>query len=83
MSRISLVQLAGSVKKSTLNSRFICSILPSMVDVGACWDNAVVERFLGSLKHDWILKAKQPTREHMKLDVAQSHEPWRHVPMGH
>ena len=31
----------------------------SMGDVGACWDNAVVERFLGSLKHDWILKLHQ------------------------
>jgi len=26
----------------------------SMDDVGACWDNAVVERFFGSLKHDWL-----------------------------
>lgn len=42
----------------------------SMGDVGACWDNAVVERFFGSLKHDWILKVAQPTREHMKHDVA-------------
>jgi putative transposase len=41
----------------------------SMGDVGACWDNAVVERFFGSLKHDWILKIAQPTREHMKQDV--------------
>ena len=41
-----------------------------MGDVGACWDNAVVERFFGSLKHDWILKVAQPTREHMKYDVA-------------
>jgi putative transposase len=41
-----------------------------MSDVGACWDNAVVERFFGILKHDWILKVRQPTREHMKLDVA-------------
>ena len=41
----------------------------SMGDVGACWDNAVVERFFGSLKHDWILKVYQPTREHMKQDV--------------
>lgn len=24
----------------------------SMGDVGACWDNAVVKRFFGSLKHD-------------------------------
>ena len=42
----------------------------SMGDVGACWDNAVVERFFGSLKHDWIFKIAQPTREHMKIDVA-------------
>jgi putative transposase len=42
----------------------------SMGDVGACWDNAVVERFFGSLKHDWIFKVAQPTREHMKNDVA-------------
>jgi len=41
----------------------------SMGDVGACWDNAVVERFFGSLKHDWILKIAQPTRDHMKADV--------------
>ena len=42
----------------------------SMGSVGACWDNAVVERFFGSLKHDWILKVAQPTREQMKKDVA-------------
>lgn len=41
----------------------------SMGDVGACWDNAVVERFFGSLKHDWLLKAPQPTREYMRKDV--------------
>ena len=44
-------------------------IRASMGDVGACWDNAVVERFFGSLKHDWIFKVAQPTREHMKQDV--------------
>jgi len=41
----------------------------SMGDVGACWDNAVVERFFGSLKHDWILKVVQLTREQMRQDV--------------
>lgn len=45
-------------------------IRASMGDVGACWDNAVVERFFGSLKHDWLLKIPQPTREHMTNDVA-------------
>lgn len=42
----------------------------SMGDVGACWDNAVVERFFGSLKHDWILKVNQPTRDHLRQDVS-------------
>jgi len=46
-------------------------IRASMGDVGACWDNAVVERFFGSLKHDWLFKISQPTREHMKADVAK------------
>ena len=46
-------------------------IRASMGDVGACWDNAVVERFFGSLKHDWVLKIHQPTRNHMKADVAK------------
>ncbi|MFT5116282.1 MAG: putative transposase [Candidatus Azotimanducaceae bacterium] len=41
-----------------------------MGDVGACWDNAVVERFFGSLKRDWIFKVHQPTRTHMKQDIA-------------
>jgi putative transposase len=45
-------------------------IRSSMGDVGACWDNAVVERFFGSLKYDWIFKVAQPTRDHMKADVA-------------
>jgi putative transposase len=46
------------------------SLRASMGDVGTCYDNAVVERFFGSLKHDWILKVYQPTREYMKQDVA-------------
>lgn len=45
-------------------------IRASMGDVGACWDNAVVERFFGSLKHDWLFKVAQPTRKHMTEDVA-------------
>ena len=42
----------------------------SMGDVGAGYDNAVVERFFGSLKHDWLFTIHQPTRELMKQDVA-------------
>jgi len=46
-------------------------IRSSMGDVGTCYDNAVVERFFGSLKHDWVLKVHHPTREFMKQDVAK------------
>ncbi len=42
----------------------------SMGDVGTCYDNAVVERFFGSLKHDWIFKVYQPTWGFIKQDVA-------------
>lgn len=41
----------------------------SMGDVGACWDNAVMERFWGSLKHEWLLLVPQPTRAYTKQDV--------------
>lgn len=43
----------------------------SMGDVGACWDNAVVERFFGSLKHDWLFKVPMHNRQLMRKDVAQ------------
>ena len=46
-------------------------IRSSMGDVGACWDNAVMERFFGSIKHDWLYKVPQLTRAFMKKDVAE------------
>ncbi len=52
-------QYTGKLYQSLLAS---FGIRPSMGDVGACWDNAVVERFFGSLKHDWILKVAQYIR---------------------
>lgn len=30
----------------------------------------MVERFFGNLKHDWILKVDEPTREHIRVDVS-------------
>ncbi|WP_343889656.1 integrase core domain-containing protein, partial [Aeromonas salmonicida] len=62
----------GSQYTSKQFGRLLSSygIRASMGDVGACWDNAVVERFFGSLKHDWIFKVSQPTNEFMKSDVA-------------
>jgi len=44
-------------------------IKASMSGKGACWDNAVVERFFGSLKNEWLLKIYHLTREAMKHDV--------------
>ena len=44
-------------------------IKASMSGKGACWDNAVVERFFGSLKHEWLIKVIHLTRESMKIDV--------------
>lgn len=43
----------------------------SIGDVGACWDNAVVGRFFGSLKQDWLIKIQQPTREQMRRNVVE------------
>jgi putative transposase len=36
---------------------------------GACDDNAVVERFFGSLKHEWLRSLTYPTRVDMTQDV--------------
>lgn len=44
-------------------------IQASMSGVGACWDNAVVERFFGSLKYEWLLTVYHLTRQGMQQDV--------------
>jgi putative transposase len=61
----------GSQYTSRLYSQLLegYGVRASMGDVGTCWDNAMVERFFGSLKHDWIFKIEQPTREFMTKDV--------------
>lgn len=43
----------------------------SMGSTGACWDNAVVERFFGSLKHEWLYQVFQPTRDHALADIKE------------
>lgn len=45
------------------------NITPSMSSKGACLDNVVVERFFGSLKHEWLLNVVHLTRDSMKRDV--------------
>ncbi len=42
-----------------------------MSGAGACRDNAVVERFFGRLKNEWLLKVYHLTRQGMKQDVEQ------------
>ena len=44
-------------------------LISSMSSGGACLDNAVVERFFGSLKHEWLLNVVHLTRESMRRDV--------------
>ena len=45
------------------------NIIASMSGRGACLDNAVVERFFGSLKNEWLLNIYHLTRCGMKEDV--------------
>jgi putative transposase len=44
-------------------------MISSMSGKGNCYDNAVVERFFGSLKHEWLATVRHATRETMKADV--------------
>ena len=45
------------------------SMIASMSGKGACLDNAVVERFFGSLKNEWLFNIYHLTRDGMKKDV--------------
>lgn len=45
------------------------NIISSMSGTGACWDNAVNERFFGSLKHDWLFKVNLQNREKTTKDI--------------
>jgi putative transposase len=44
-------------------------IQPSMSGKGACYDNAVVERFFGSLKHEWLSHRNYLTHSGMTQNV--------------
>lgn len=44
-------------------------MINSMSGKGNCYDNAVVERFFGSLKHEWLASVHHSTRETMTADV--------------
>ena len=42
----------------------------SMSGKGACWDNAVMERFFKSLKHEWIYKDIMKNHDKTRIDIA-------------
>ena len=44
-------------------------VIASMSGKGACLDNAVVERFFGSLKNEWLFNIYHLKRDGMKKDV--------------
>lgn len=44
-------------------------IRPSMSRKGDCWDNAVMERFFGTLKSEWTDSQTYATREEARQDV--------------
>ena len=44
-------------------------VTASMSGRGACLDNAVVERFFGSLKNEWLLHVSHQSRHSMQVDV--------------
>jgi putative transposase len=37
---------------------------------GNCYNNAVIARFFGVLKHEWVKKYKYVTRDEEKLEVS-------------
>lgn len=46
-------------------------IVPSMSRKGDCWDNAVMERFFGTLKSEWIGDQRYTSRRQAEQDVIQ------------
>ena len=46
-------------------------LLASMSRKGDCWDNAVMERFFGSLKSEWANGQRYTTREQARRDVIE------------
>ena len=59
-------QYAAKQFRTLLNEN---SITQSMSGKGNCYDNAVVERFFGSLKYEWLEDIYHPTRLSMTNDV--------------
>ena len=69
----------GIIHHSDQGSQYACGayqkllkkngFIVSMSRKGNCWDNAVVERFFGSLKHEWLRNIYHLKRQTMRDDV--------------
>ncbi len=46
-------------------------MVASMSRKGDCWDNAVMERFFGSLKSEWLAGQRYLNREQARQDIVQ------------
>lgn len=60
------VQYACESYRELLKSH---GLIPSMSATGDCHDNAVAERFMGSLKTEWVHHQRYATREQARLSV--------------
>ena len=61
-------QYAAHAYRERLESQ---GIVASMSRKGDCWDNAVMERFFGSLKSEWLNDQHYLTREQARRDVIE------------
>ncbi|HWP37861.1 MAG TPA: integrase core domain-containing protein [Gemmatimonadales bacterium] len=63
---IESTQYASTANQTVLQRR---SLQPSMSRLGDCWDNAVVESFLHSLKVERLHERRYETREQLQQDL--------------
>lgn len=61
-------QYASRVYRKTLEQP---QMEASMSRKGNCWDNAVMERFFGSLKSEWLADQRYLTRDQARQDIVQ------------
>jgi len=61
-------QYASRAYRETLEKHGMAA---SMSRKGNCWDNAVMERFFGSLKSEWLADQRYRTRDQARRDIVQ------------
>ena len=61
-------QYASRAYRETLEQH---RMVASMSRKGNCWDNAVMERFFGSLKSEWLVDQRYWTRDQARRDIVQ------------